>query len=830
MDTFKPNKLLKAAREERAWTQEEVAEKIGSDSVSISRWERGTRTTNAYFQRKLVELFGKSIQELGFLNEMIEEIQEHLPSRELHESELRYPDFWNVPFQVPLFVGREDVLERLYDTLVTGKTTALTQAISGLGGIGKTMTAVRYAYKHRGEYNAILWIEADSRESFISGLIQLAHELNLPEKRLKDSNRILAAVRQWMKDSTRWLLILDNVEDIAIVHELLPTARRGHVLLTTRVQATGNAIINIELDNLTQEEGALLLLRKAAILDYTALLEEASEHNRELAMHLSSLMGGLPLALDQAGAYIREQGCSLAKYLERYQTRQVDLLKWRSPNSPDGTYAYPHSVATTWSLSFEKVSQASTSATDLLSFYVFLSPDSISEDLVTIGASELGPKLQQATDPLVFTNTLAILRNYSLVRPNVQDSTVSIHRLVQTIFKDNMNEQTREEWATRTVRAVYKTFQSFGNASFQQRDHYISHAQLCLKYIIDEHFVFIEAADLLISIGRYLRQRALYAQSEPFCVQALAIVEQMRAPLHQDRAVALANLGHLRREQGRYEEATTLYQETVHIWQQKPPRTGVETLHATSLSNLAHSFIEQGKLANAEQYAKQGVELIEQLPHAEPFEIAYCLSILARTYREQEKYKEAETLYRRALMLHEQQAEPDMIEVAHHLNNIASMRVAQGDYIASEPLNRRALALLEEHVGHDHPDVAQCLICLSDFYTLHEKDFTEATRLNQRALEIYKDRLGLEHPDILEPLFNLAILAQQQNQLEQAESFYLQALEAAEKHQDVDVSYPMFGYAGLLKQMGRPNEARLMQKRALLSQTKRKEREQALDR
>lgn len=117
---------------------------------------------------------------------------------------------WNIPFpRNPFFTGREDILKRLRDALTSGGTAALgqPQAISGLGGVGKTQTAVEYAYRHRDKYQAVLWTRADSREALISGFVALAGLLNLPEKGAQDQNLAVAAVRRWLEGNAGWLLV-----------------------------------------------------------------------------------------------------------------------------------------------------------------------------------------------------------------------------------------------------------------------------------------------------------------------------------------------------------------------------------------------------------------------------------------------------------------------------------------------------------------------------------------------------------------------------------------------------------------------------------------------
>ncbi len=255
---------------------------------------------------------------------------------------------WNIPSaRNPLFTGRENVLKRLYDALKTSKTAAL----SGLGGIGKTQTAVEYAYRYRDNYDTILWVKAESLESINSDFVTIAHLLNLPEKQEQEQRLIVEAVKRWFKNHVGWLLVFDNADDLEMVRNFLPTDGQGYILLTTRAQATRRLAQRIEIEEMDVDEGALFLLRRATIIDSNAPLDAASATDRVTAREISQAMDGLPLALDQAGAYIEETQWSLPEYLRLFQLRKEELLKRRGKLTTD----HPDSVATTWSLAFEKV-------------------------------------------------------------------------------------------------------------------------------------------------------------------------------------------------------------------------------------------------------------------------------------------------------------------------------------------------------------------------------------------------------------------------------------------------------------------------------------------
>ncbi len=291
---------------------------------------------------------------------------------------------WNVPFRRnPFFSGRDTVLHTLHQALTRQRTAVLTQvqtqAISGLGGIGKTQTAIEYAYRYRDEYRVVLWAKADSREALSSDFVAIAGVLQLPEKDAQDQSLTVNAIKQWLERSTDWLLILDNADDLPIAQQFLPTTGKGHILLTTRARPMGKIAQRVELDTMEPEEGILLLLRRAGILSPDAPLAAASAVDRAQALQLVAALGGLPLALDQAGAYIEETGSALLRYLELYQTRRQALLKRRSKLPTD----HPEPVATTWSLSFQQVEQANPAAAELLRFCAFLHPDAIPEELIS---------------------------------------------------------------------------------------------------------------------------------------------------------------------------------------------------------------------------------------------------------------------------------------------------------------------------------------------------------------------------------------------------------------------------------------------------------------
>lgn len=312
---------------------------------------------------------------------------------------------WNVPYRRnPYFTGRDDLLERLTQQFAPEESeqgtsirqAALTQpqAIKGLGGIGKTQIAVEYAYSSRelGRYTHTLWVNARNAEAIIASFVMIAELLpNFAAKHEEDQQKLAQAVKRWLEQcEQRWLLIFDNADDLTLIQEYLPQIGQGSVLLTTRASAVGSLAASLEVGKMSPMEGVQLLLHR------TQRSESASDEAVNEAINIVIALDYFPLALDQAGAYIGETRCSLVDYLQSYQLHRRALHERRGTQMTH----YPDTVATTWSLSFQKVEVANPAAAEFLRLCAFLAPDAIPEELIKEGAAYWSPPLQQAVaDP-----------------------------------------------------------------------------------------------------------------------------------------------------------------------------------------------------------------------------------------------------------------------------------------------------------------------------------------------------------------------------------------------------------------------------------------------
>jgi len=228
---------------------------------------------------------------------------------------------------------------------------------------------------------------------------------------------------------------------------------------------------------------------------------------------------------------MEETNCSLAHYLTLYQSRRSTLLKRRGGLVDD----HPEPVATTWSLAFERVEQANPLASELLRFCSFLYPEDIPEELITKNVAQLGPVLQAiGTEPLALDGAIATLLNYSLLRRTAEKGTLSMHRLVQAVLKDEMDSTTQCRWAERVVLAVNWSFPQIAVETWPVCQMYLPHALECAAHIAQWELATAEAASLLLQAGYYLDNRGQYEQAEPLLQRALTTRERVLGPEHPD--------------------------------------------------------------------------------------------------------------------------------------------------------------------------------------------------------------------------------------------------------------------------------------------------------
>ncbi|HUW64047.1 MAG TPA: FxSxx-COOH system tetratricopeptide repeat protein, partial [Spirochaetia bacterium] len=606
------------------------------------------------------------------------------------------PPVWNVPhFRNPNFTGRKALLRKLRTTLVSGRHAAHIRAIAGLGGVGKSQVALEYAYRHTRDYDVVWWIRAEEPATLAIDYAQLATKLGLLAKDLPQSDHI-AAVRAWLGQNGGWLLIFDNADSPEEIRPYMPQGGTGHILVTSRNPNWKEIAFVMPVEIWEREESVKFLCRRTEQTD------------KVMASDLAKELGDLPLALEQAAAYVEAAGVTLAQYLNLFRHYHLELMKRNRP--PAG---YKATVTTTWKITFEQVQEASPAGADLLRLCSFLAPDDIPKEFLTNGREWLPKPLRFAVaNPLKYNQILADLRRYSLI--NLNQEVLSLHRLVQAVQRDELTDKQREYWS-----------------------------QITLRFINE-----------LIHRGQDdMRVWPKYFRLLPHALEATKHCEEHLEPQHPDMINSFSNLARLYYELGNYQQAESLLHRVLAV---KEKLLGPDNPDiATNLNNLALLYTNQGKYEAAEPLYQRALFITETALGPNHRNVGVALNNLALLYDIQGKYVAAGPLYHRALVNSERALGPNHPDIAITLNNLAGLHESQGNYELNELLYQRALLITEKSLGPDHPTVAATLNNLAGLYTSQGK-YEDAEPLYQRALAIIEKALGPEHPSVAITLNNLA--------------------------------------------------------------------------
>jgi hypothetical protein len=350
------------------------------------------------------------------------------PSTEFTRPRPRFPSspppVWHVPARNVTFTGRGIALETLRNRLAATPTVVVPQALFGLGGVGKTQVALEYAHRFAADYDVVWWIAAEQTSTARSGLFDLGNALGVARENAADTVRaVLEALRQG-RPYRRWLLIFDNADTPDQLRDLLPQGT-GHVLLTSRNQAWASQATPIEVGVFSRAESKTFLRRQVNGL---------SDEDAEI---LAENLGDLPLALEQAGAWLVATGMDVGRYIELLDTEPAELLDQGPPTG------YPRTATATWQVSLRRLREQMPAAAKALEVFAFFAPEPI--PLSMLSNKGFRTILSQYDEtlklPIMQGRLTREIGRFALARIDFSRNSFQIHRLVQAIIRGQLTEE-----------------------------------------------------------------------------------------------------------------------------------------------------------------------------------------------------------------------------------------------------------------------------------------------------------------------------------------------------------------------------------------------------
>ena len=438
---------------------------------------------------------------------------------------------WTIPARVRGFTGRAALLAELEAALRTGP--AVVQAVTGLGGIGKTTAAIEYAHRHQNEFDIAWWVPAEDPGLIPERLAELALALELTAVTTPAGVGV-ARLRGELARRDRWLLVFDNAEAPGALSRFLPDGP-GQVLITSRNPAWRGIADVVGVREFTRAESTALLRRLAPELT-------TAEADR-----VADAVGDLPLAVEQAGAMLADTGVTADKYLRLLGERAHDVLD----HDPGGTY--PRSVAASWAVAFDRLAADDPTALHLLTLVAWCGPDPVPLSLF-------------ATDPLVLARCTAILQRRGMA--TVSPHGIQLHRIPAALLRVRSQESNRTAagWAATVVRLLdriapgdVRTDQS-GWPMWRQL---LPHVLVAASRDVALDAVPAIASRLLDRAAGYLRIRGEPQAAMAPYERACTVRRQRLGDDHPDTLTSASNLALNLSVLGEYQRARVLDEDTL---------------------------------------------------------------------------------------------------------------------------------------------------------------------------------------------------------------------------------------------------------------------------
>lgn len=652
------------------------------------------------------------------------------------------------------FVGREDTLALLHESLSKGQATVLKgHVIHGMGGVGKTRAAIEYAWRFQAQYKAMLLVDADSPAALSRSIAMLCGDLilDLPEKISSDQNVQETSVLRWLQSRDDWLIIIDNADNddsLAAIDALLPSLARGHVLVTTRLTNLSGSFAEFSLDVLSEAAATAYLLQRTH--DRRASKPDDAVHVVELV----HLLDGLALALEQAVAYIQKYRISFSEYLVYWKAHTVDAIRWHDGKKMH----YPRSLAITYDTS---VAQLSKDAKQLLMILSWFGPDPIPLSIFEANGC-----------PVDLRSHLAELENLSLAKRRDDQSAFTIHRLLQEITRQQqLDEQPPEalSLALQWLSLVWDVH-PLRPSEWHHLDSLVPHAERIGHFGI-EFDIYMPTSIILRNLGIILHGRAAHLSAESLW-RKIVKLDEKHAGESELHIIALNYLAIVLVELGHYSEAEGIYLRSLDILSR---RSDLErSSQASTLRNLAKLHFKTNKTDEAEAEFRQALDILQSLDSDNKSTIGVLLNDLGELLLKANKLTDGEAMIRCGIKMLE--SNQDTYSIEGGLNNLAQALEASGRLEDAEELYRKSLKLSELTYGVNHPSVAVRLNNLGNILRATQRE-AEAEILHRRALEIDEFTYGPRHIEVATDLLNLGGTLQSLSRLEEAESVLRRSLE-----------------------------------------------------
>jgi tetratricopeptide (TPR) repeat protein len=675
-----------------------------------------------------------------------------------------------VPYQRnPHFTGRQKFLQTLRERLLAQVDKQYNHRIAlyGMGGVGKTQCTLEYVYANEPEYERIYWLSGVDQAALLSGYQKIAKRVGLPK--LQSPKETAEAVLSWLRREKKWLVVIDNLDDIKVADGLLPeNAPENHTIITTRNPNTiGIPAEPLEVPVFGVDDAVELLLTLSRITVQPKSVEETEASN------IVKTLGYLPLAIEQAASYIREVTGNLLTFSEEYSKNHRDILR----RKPEDNRPYPFSIATTWAMALKVVQQDKTT-TNFLRLLAYLNPDGILIDFLITGKDGLGKKLRQTiSDRGKMATAIADLEKFSLVEWDRPNRLISIHRLVQRVIRDSMS--TRDQRST-SYAVIDLCAQAFPNLVTENLAPWRLYQAQVVGPLVEMHSLHSEnAANVKLRVGFFLREEGQYVDSEKLVLQGIEAFIKSTGKESRSTLGATSILTTIYFDQGRFSEALSL-QKSLVTTQTKRFGTGdADTLYY--MSNLAFILTSLGRSSEAVSLLEEVLKT--QIPRfgEEAIGTLATMEHLNDAYLTEGRITEAVDLGNKVLEVRRRVSGDESDGTLIAMQTLARSYHSQGRVTEAADLQTEVVEKNIKGRGQLHPGTLTNQFNLA-IYLLMQGRLAEALQLHEEVLQKRRRKvLGEAHAYTVQSMEAVARLYREVDRIVEAEALAAEIVEVKQK-------------------------------------------------
>jgi len=678
----------------------------------------------------------------------------------------------------------------LFDSATTSSTPLIVVLI-GMGGAGKTQLALEYCRRMRDErrFRAIFWLDASSRNTLYSSMETAAKQL-LPDREFGTRDAAVVLVKDVLSSwSERWLLVfdnLDNPEDLADILSFFPASHCGSILITSRLAGSKELGQSIELDRMEKEEGLQLLLRSSG----------GDTDEVDAAEEILSLLGNLPLAIDQARAYISKRRLPLRAFLTEYERRKESIMQetpqfWQYRRMLPGKEKETSlSLFTTWEMSLQLlgVGEHAAELEKVITLFAFFNPVNIGERLFSNDANDGNPTTSPMSifkddgnwNHMKFEDAVVKMQELSLLQfsyGNESEITVSLHSMVSEWLRMRLDKGSQPTFLNAAISHLECHLGSIGNSDYKTRQDGQAHLDTIWRYVenTDLGDEFLEACE---TFGDFYSDHGRLGDAEMMYNRALTGYEKELGPEHTFTLNTVNSLGNLYKDQGRLKDAETMYNRALAGYEKALGPEHTSTL--ITINNLGILYSDQGRHKDAEMMCNRALAGKEKTLGPEHTSTLNTINTLGNLYADQGRFKDAEMMFNRALAGYEKALGSEHTFTLNTTNNLAALYKVQSRLKDAEMMCNRALAGYEKALGPEHTYTLNTIYVLGNIYKSQGR-LKDAEMMYNRALAGHEKALGSEHTFTLNTIYVLGNLYCIQGRLKDAETMYNRSLAGSEK-------------------------------------------------